>query len=161
MIHRIQSLLLLLAAIVAIVLIFIPVGHIVDIATSQVLYEYDAFAVKSVVGEAVGVYSTAYIAILWAVSAILSLVTIFMYKNRLRQVSINGINMLVILAAMAMMLWVYPNLLFPKQQLVTERAIVDFNKWILLSIIPAVSLFFANRAIKKDERMVRAADRLR
>ena len=94
-------------------------------------------------------------------SAILSLVTIFLYKNRVVQVRLNGINMLVMLAALVVMLYVYPNLVFEKQEWFKAGMVVNFNYWILMSLVPAVCLFFANRAIKSDEKKVRAADRLR
>ena len=105
--------------------------------------------------------STLYIAILWGVSAILSIITIFMFKNRPLQVRLNGINMLVMLAALITMLYIYPNFIFEKRQFVTNYAVLEFNRLILISLIPAVSLYFANMFIKRDEKKVRAADRLR
>ena len=105
--------------------------------------------------------STLYIALLWGVSAILSLVTIFMFKNRQLQVRLNGVNMLVMLAALITMLYIYPNFVFEKRQFVTNAAVLEFNRLILISLVPAVSLYLANMFIKKDEKKVRAADRLR
>ena len=105
--------------------------------------------------------STLYIAILWGVSAILSIVTIFMFKNRALQVRLNGVNMLVMLAALVTMLYIYPNFVFEKRQIVTNTAVLSFNRLILISLVPAVSLYLANMFIKKDEKKVRAADRLR
>lgn len=157
MIQRIQSLLLLVAAVAAITVLFIPIGNIID-GTGYSLYQYDAFSLKK---EGAGIFSTLYIAIFWMVSAILSIVTIFMYKNRPRQVKMNGINMLVMLAALVTMLYIYPNLVFEKRQFVTNYAVLKFNHLILVSLLPAVSLYLANMFIKKDERKVRAADRLR
>lgn len=157
MIQRVQSLFLLVAAVTAIVVLFIPIGNIID-STGFCLYQYDAFSLKK---EGVGVLSTLYIALLWGVSAILSLVTIFMYKNRPRQVMMNGINMLVMLAALVSMLYIYPNLVFEKKQFVTSTTMLEFNHLVLISLVPAVSLYLANMFIKKDEKKVRAADRLR
>lgn len=148
---------LLVAAVAAIVVLFIPIGNIID-STGFCLYQYDAFSLKK---EGVGVLSTLYIALLWGVSAILSLVTIFMYKNRPRQVMMNGINMLVMLAALVSMLYIYPNLVFEKKQFVTSTTMLEFNHLVLISLVPAVSLYLANMFIKKDEKKVRAADRLR
>ena len=157
MIQRVQSLFLLVAAAVAIAVLFIPIGNIID-ATGFSLYQYDAFSLKK---EGVGVISTLYIAILWGVSAILSLVTIFMFKNRQLQVRLNGVNMLVMLAALVAMLYIYPNFIFEKRQFVTNASVLEFNHLILISLVPAVSLYLANMFIKKDEKKVRAADRLR
>ena len=122
------------------------------------LYQYDAFSLKK---EGIGILSTLYIAILWGASAILSVVTIFMFKNRPRQVKMNGFNMLIMLAALVTMLYIYPNLVFEKKQFVTSTAVLEFNRLVLIALIPAVSLYLANMFIKKDEQKVRAADRLR
>lgn len=157
MIQRIQSLLLLVAAVAAIIVIFIPIGNIID-SSGFCLYQYDAFSLKK---EGTGILSTLYIAVLWGASAILSLVTIFMFKNRKRQVMLNGVNMLIMLAALVTMLYIYPNLVFEKKQLVTNQSFLEFNRLVLISLIPAVALYFANMFIKKDEQKVRAADRLR
>ena len=157
MIQRVQSLFLLVAAAVAIAVLFIPIGNIID-STGFSMYQYDAFSLKK---EGVGIMSTLYIAILWGVSAILSLVTIFMFKNRQLQVRLNGVNMLVMLAALITMLYIYPNFVFEKRQFVTNAAVLEFNRLILISLVPAVSLYLANMFIKRDEKKVRAADRLR
>lgn len=157
MIQRVQSLFLLVAAAVAIAVLFIPIGNIID-STGFSMYQYDAFSLKK---EGIGIMSTLYIAILWGVSAILSIVTIFMYKNRALQVRLNGVNMLVMLAALITMLYIYPNFVFEKRQFVTSSTVLDFNRIILISLVPAVSLYLANMFIKKDEKKVRAADRLR
>ena len=148
---------LLVAAVAAIAVLFISIGNIIDVS-GTCLYQYDAFSLKK---EGHSVYSTLYIALLWGVSAILSLVTIFMFKNRQRQVRLNGVNMLVMLAALVMMLYIYPNLIFEKKQFITSTSMLEFNRFILISLIPAVSLYLANMFIKKDEKKVRAADRLR
>lgn len=162
MIQRIQSLLLLLAAIAAVVVNFIPIGDIVN-AAKEPLFQYDSFSLKIYQDGNVenGIISTVYVALLWIVSAILSVVTIFLYKKRQIQILLNNINMVTMLLALVVMLYVYPNIVFVTNQFITETAVLEFNHWILISLIPAISLFFANTAIKKDEKKVRAADRLR
>lgn len=160
MIQRIQSLLLLIAAALAVTVNFINVGTIT--LGDEIYYQFNSFTLDQVwEGTSQAVMHTTYIAVLWFVSAILSLVTIFFYKNRQTQIRLNGINMLVMLAALVVMLYIYPNLVFEKADWFENGMMVNFNYWTLLSLIPAVSLFFANRAIKKDEKRVRAADRLR
>ena len=69
--------------------------------------------------------------------------------------------MLIMLAALVTMLYIYPNLVFEKKQFVTSTAVLEFNRLVLIALIPAVSLYLANMFIKKDEQKVRAADRLR
>lgn len=156
MIQRIQSLLLLIAAAISIVVCFITIG---DFTATEMGFEYTAFKLTNTANNQS--ISTFYVAGLWIISAILSLVTIFLYKNRARQVKFNGINMLVMLAALAVMLYIYPNLIFPKHVADYDADLVHFSPWVCISLIPAVCLFFANKAIKRDENKVRAADRLR
>ena len=81
--------------------------------------------------------------------------------DRALQVRLNGVNMLVMLAALITMLYIYPNFIFEKRQVVTSTTALEFNRLILISLVPAVSLYLANMFIKKDEKKVRAADRLR
>ncbi len=165
MIQRIQSLLLFVAAVISVVVCFINVGHIDQQIGGEMMkfYQFDSFTLQKLDAnnQMVSVMHTTYIALLWIASAILSMVTIFFYKKRPLQVKLNGINMLVMLAALVVMLYVYPNLVFEKQEWFKAGMVVNFNYWILMSLVPAVCLFFANRAIKSDEKKVRAADRLR
>ena len=162
MIQRIQSLLLFVAAVISVVVCFINVGHIDGLVGTEMtqFYQFDAFTLKDVETSTTAM-STTYIALLWIASAILSMVTIFLYKNRPLQVKLNGVNMLVMLAALVVMLYVYPNFVFERRGYVPEGMVVNFNYWICLSLIPAICLVVANHAIKRDERKVRAADRLR
>ena len=162
MIQRIQSLLLFVAAVISVVICFINLGEFAQqVGGELVKYQFDAFTLQKLDSNnpPVSVMHTTYIALLWIASAILSLVTIFFYKNRVLQVRLNGVNMLVMLAALVVMLYVYPNLVFEKW--FNAEIIVDYNNWILMSLVPAICLFFANTAIKRDEKKVRAADRLR
>lgn len=156
MIQRIQSLLLLVAAAISVTICFITIG---DFSFEGRSFEYSALTLKDTTNNLS--ISTFYVAGLWMLSAILSFVTIFLFKKRPLQVKFNGINMLVMLSALVVTLYIYPNMIFPKHLQGFDANMVHFSHWILLSLIPAVCLIFANRAIKSDEKRVRAADRLR
>lgn len=156
MIQRIQSIYLFFAAAIAVAVCFIPIG---DFTLNEMAFEYKAFKLTNLTTAASA--STFYVGGLWMMSAILSLVSIFLYKNRRRQVKIVGINMLVMLAALIAMLYLYPNLLFQRYVQGFNAEMLHFNMWVLISLIPAACLFLANRAIRNDERKVRAADRIR
>lgn len=153
MIQRIQSVFLLVAAIVTIVLIFMPVG---DIYTAEAQYTFTCFNVHLPNGQVV--MSTLYIALILILSACLSLYAIFKYKDRMKQTRIVSINMLVFLVAIMLMIWVYPDYIFQKK---FEMAGFRFNYWIMIFVLPPVCMFLANRFIRKDEQLVRSADRLR
>ena len=87
-------------------------------------------------------------------SAVLSFITIFMYKNRKSQFVMGRLN--IILNFILLGLFVYQSLNISGETLVSEKGI-----GILIPIISIVFLALANKAIKKDEDLVKSIDRLR
>lgn len=156
MIQRIQSVFLLVAAIVTVILLFISIG---DIYTAEYQYTFTCFNVHLPDGKVV--MSTLYIALTLIVSACISIYAIFKYKDRMKQTRIVSINMLIFLIAIMMMIWLFPDFLFQRKGLMQEGDIFRFNYWIMIFVIPPVCMFLANFFIRKDERLVRSADRLR
>ena len=156
MIQRIQSVFLLVAAIVTIILLFISIG---DIYTAEAQYTFTCFNVHLPDGKVV--MSTLYIALTLIVSACISIYAIFKYKDRMKQTRIVSLNMLIFLIAIMMMIWLFPDFLFQRKGLMQEGDIFRFNYWIMIFVIPPICMFLANQFIRKDERLVRSADRLR
>ena len=163
MIQRIQSVFLLVAAIVTIILLFIPIGDIYTNADGGYQYTFTCFNVHLTLPDGNGkiVMSTLYIGLTLIVSACISLFAIFHFKDRLKQTRIVSLNMLVFLIAIMMMIWLYPDFLFERKGLMKEGDLFKFNYWIMIFVIPPVCMFLANIFIRKDERLVRSADRLR
>lgn len=162
MIQRIQSLFLLVAAVIPIVLLFIPMGY-VDTADAQ--YVYNSLVLKLNIPDGTAAIRLYYVAFCLVLTTALSLVALFSYKKRVRQVQIVSITMIVYLITLMLMLWVCPDIIFTKY--FSARS-VDFtftfaNKTLMLILVfvEAICLFLANKFIKKDEKLVRAADRLR
>ncbi|WMI67926.1 DUF4293 domain-containing protein [Mangrovimonas sp. YM274] len=91
---------------------------------------------------------------LFLLSAILSLVSIFSYKNRKSQFVLGRLN--IILNFILLGLFVYQSLNLSGEADVSEKGI-----GILLPIFSIVFLVLANKAIKKDEDLVKSVDRLR
>ena len=88
-------------------------------------------------------------------SAVLSLVSISMFKNRQTQFVIGRLN--IILNFILLGLFVYRSLnLSGETTDVSEKGI-----GMLLPIFSIVFLVLANKAIKKDEELVKSVDRLR
>lgn len=158
MIQRIQSVYLAIAAIVTIVLLFIPIGYIY---TADAQYVFTCFSVKLVPPATGVVMSTLWIAFGLIVSAVMSVVAIFMYKDRMKQVRLVSLNMLVFLIAVVLMVWLYPDVLFARKNIIGIEDYFKFNMWVMVFIFPPIGMFLANRAIRSDEKKVRAADRLR
>lgn len=88
------------------------------------------------------------------VSAVLSVVTIFSFKNRKKQILFNYLNILI--NALLIGLLVYWLLNLPGG--------IDFPEKGIEPIFPLISivfLFLANKNINKDERLVKSVDRFR
>jgi hypothetical protein len=87
-------------------------------------------------------------------SAALSLLSIFMFKNRKLQFVLGRLN--IILNVILLGFFVYQSLNISGEALVSEKGIGIF-----LPILSIVLLVLANKAIKKDEDLVKSVDRLR
>ncbi|MGO1585666.1 DUF4293 domain-containing protein [Mesonia sp.] len=105
-------------------------------------------------GESVYAIDRLYIFGAFSVSSILALVTIFLYKNRKLQFVVNRLN--IILNFILLGFFVYWSLMVPGEMQISENGIGMF-----LPIISIVLLVMANKAIKKDEALVKSVDRLR
>ena len=136
MLQRIQTVYLLIAAIVSLGLIFV-------------------FALwQSEEGSAVYAHDQLTIFIMFIASGLLSLISIFMFKNRKLQFVLGRIN--IILNFFLLGVFVYWSLSLPGEMDISEKGIGMF-----LPIISIVFLVLANKAIKKDEDLVKSVDRLR
>lgn len=136
MLQRIQTIYLLLAAICSAGLIFL-------------------FALWSN-SEGVEVYAQDHWSVfaMFLASGALSLISIFMFKNRKLQFVLGRLN--IILNFFLLGVFVYWSLSLPGEMDISEKGIGMF-----LPIISIVFLVLANKAIKKDEDLVKSVDRLR
>jgi len=87
-------------------------------------------------------------------SILLVFISIFSYKKRKSQFVINRLNIILIFFLLGV--FVYRSLTLSGETLVSEKGIGVF-----LPIISIVFLVMANKAIKKDEDLVKSVDRLR
>ena len=137
MIQRIQSIYLLIAAVISGGLQF--VFHLWENVKGVIIFAKDNM-----------VYFGLFLA-----SAVLALITIFLFKNRKLQFVLGRLN--IILNFILLGLFVYQSLsLSGETSDVSEKGI-----GMLLPIISIVFLVLANKAIKKDEDLVKSVDRLR
>ena len=96
---------------------------------------------------------------LWAsiafyASAVLAVAAIFLYKNRQNQFVLNRLNMILNLFLLGF--FVYRSLSLSGENVISEKGI-----GMLIPVFSIVFLVLANRAIKKDEDLVKSVDRLR
>lgn len=136
MLQRIQTIYLFLAALISGVLIFFVS-----------LWSNEA-------GESVFVEEV-YVALgLFLGSAVLSFISIFLFKNRKLQFVLGRIN--ILLNFFLLGVFVYWSLTVPGEMEISEKGIGMF-----IPVLSIVFLVLANKAIKKDEDLVKSVDRLR
>jgi len=88
------------------------------------------------------------------ISGALALLTTFLFKNRKNQFVANRLNMILNLFLLGF--FVYRSLNLSGETLVSEKGI-----GMLIPVFSIVFLVLANKAIKKDEDLVKSVDRLR
>ena len=143
MIQRIQSVYLFLASIISGVLIFV-----FNLWKS---IKKDIFAMDLLNSES---FLLKVIPVLFLVSAILSFVAIFIFKNRKLQFVIGRVTILINLILLGLL--IYVSLTLPGEASVSEKGIGMF-----IPILAILLVVLANKAIKKDEDLVKSVDRLR
>lgn len=89
-----------------------------------------------------------YLRLLFFVSAFISIYAIFQYKNRSKQRLLSSLSRLMITFFYLVVLLVY-------------REKFNFESGLFLCIIPFLLLFLASFFIKKDEKLIKDADRIR
>jgi len=136
MLQRIQTIYLLVSAGISAGLIF--VFHLWTTKTEALFFAKDDLLYLS----------------MFLVSALLAMLGIFMFKNRQSQFVVGRLN--IILNFILLGLFVYRSLNLSGEADVSEKGI-----GILLPIFSIVFLVLANKAIKKDEDLVKSVDRLR
>ena len=94
------------------------------------------------------------ISIVFYVVAILAIVAVFLFKKRQNQFVVNRLNMILNLFLLGF--FVYRSLNLSGETAVSEKGI-----GMLIPVFSIVFLVLANRAIKKDEDLVKSVDRLR
>jgi len=143
MIQRVQSLYLILAAIISGLLVFLFPFYI---------YNGEMTGIKQAfIADNLYLNSIAW---LFMISAALSLVSLFLFKNRNTQIAINRFN--IILNFFLLGLIVYQLLTLSGETSVSEKGIGAF-----LPLVVVVLLSLGTKAILKDEKLVKSADRLR
>jgi hypothetical protein len=157
MIQRIQTLLFLAAAICFTAACFMPIG---TITTYDTYYVLTSWVLKENIPNGAILQQTYFIGILQVFLAIISFVAIFFYAKRPTQSKICVAALVLNCLLLLLMLWYYPDNVIAKVLRIGSGE-VRYSLWVLLSFFTAPCLYFANKFIIKDEKKLRAADRLR
>ena len=162
MLQRIQSIFMFIAAVVMIAMTFFPIWEKADPETSRLITmntfeirfeqytedgEAQLLARKSVIAISIGAF----------IAAGIMLFSIFQYKNRMTQVKLNALFSLVV--AMTIVGAVIYSIRANELLLPLQRG--NFLLGFYLPIVAMFNNFLANRFIRKDEALVKSADRIR
>lgn len=149
MIQRIQTLWFLLASAVAVLIYFFPV---IELTTENAIYVYQYDSI-SIAGIDNLIQSGYIVAGLLGIIAILSFISVFLFKNRLLQLRICTLISLLDIFLIALISYF---------SILTETNIVaTIGLSAILPVIILILILMARRAVKKDELLIKAADRIR
>ena len=154
MIQRIQTVYMLIAELLVGVLYFVPFGEIAGKdGTIYRLGINGIFPEGNPKSEAIS--SNLPLVILWVVSLILIVVTIFLFENRKRQMRLLMINILILFALGGL---IFFDVWSGSKQLSGHYSL---SIYFVFPAIAAILLIMGYRAIGKDEALVRSIDRIR
>jgi len=159
MIQRIQSIYLLLAASMSALMAFFTFT-VIDMGGKH--YILDLFGIHYNLDhnqvELVGFW---YLAAFVSIACSLSLVTIFLYKRRNLQITMCKLNLLLYLGVIFTVFYLGEKVLGILEINLGLEGELHHKLGAILPILSAILILLATRAIKKDEALVRSADRIR
>ncbi len=156
MIQRKQTLFLLVAVIACLLCFFMPIGIVLPKGMGGEVSLYNLGFVDN--NGTIAVSGTCLpLFVLLAVSTALSLVTIFLYRNRKLQLTLCATNLLF------SVLWYidYVLLLFGVVTVPEVEGTVEVKFAASLPLVAIVMIALARKGVSDDEKLVRAADRIR
>lgn len=155
MIQRIQTLYLLASSILVLLWYFMPLADLVNYESN---FTFSIYGIKNP-DDQTWLYHTLIISIITTISIISTVATIFLYKNRKLQIKASQFLLLLHTALVAVAFLLIDK---AKSLLSLSNEIIIHHKIsILFPLISLVLIFLAIKAIKRDEELVRSADRLR
>lgn len=153
MIQRIQSLYLVIAALLLTLVLFYPI--FIFITSDNEIYHFFHYGlIKLDVESTLVIYNNYALSVLLIITLVLIILTLFDFRNRIRQIKSCKLTIFFLFAILLIQLWLFFKLLhdFENFQLTFQSFCVP------LSII---LIWLAQKAINKDEQLVRSADRIR
>lgn len=158
MIQRIQSLLFLGAALCFFALFYFDISTFTNEAGDTVTLDLCYIKASNVANEVVNNTYVTYAPYISIVLSVGLLGTIFLYRNRKLQILVGNVFFLLNLLFLVFTLMAPDKLV---SQLGTGEWKQSLGIGYYLPILSIVLIIFAVKAIKKDEKLVKAADRLR
>jgi hypothetical protein len=155
MIQRIQSLYLVAVVALMATALLTPLAYF---AAGSNIYELFAFEFVNQANDAAS-QSTIYMGVIVALATIIPLITIFLYKNRMLQIRLCAVELVLLLGAQIFMALYYylGNRMFEQLEFHTQGIRIA----IIFPLVAIILDYLALRAIFKDEMLVRSLDRIR
>jgi len=147
--QRIQTLFLLVSAILLIILFFSPLA-VLQI-NDDTFYE---IYIKGFVNENTVQYSYSLI-FFNLIILLLNIIIIFLFKKRILQMRLCVYNFLLLLGIQGIIIYV----IYSSSSKLNAEVFLEYS--VILPIISAILHLLAFKYIKKDEELVRSADRIR
>lgn len=157
MVQRIQSVFLLLVFLLGMVLFYSPVLSFTSYENSYVMNAYHTINLmdSTVVSKNIGIGA------MQGLVALLALVSVFLYKKRQLQIKLCKLNILLVaiqIAAIVLYIDVAKDTISPTNP---NDVLIGIKYGAIFPVFSLLFLYLAVRFIKKDEDLVRSADRLR
>ena len=162
MIYRIQSLLLLGVVICMLLVLAFPIWHETNTENTEIV-QLNAYRL---VHQDIGAEETSpitenrlplMIAATAVLAAVIALVEIFKYKNRLTQMKLGALNALIMAITLGSA-WYFS---YQAETWVNPQTQGNYNAGFFVLPIALLLNVLANRFIRRDEKLVRSVDRLR
>ena len=166
MIQRVQTIFMFIATISMFALLFLPIWEKSEISEQETreyvvmnVFElsYEKRNAQNEVIETIATQNVLYLSIGAMLTVAVMLFSIFQYKNRRNQVKLNALFSLL---CCAIVVGIYFNIT-KANQLIQPQMSGSLLAGFYLPLVALINNFAANRFIRKDERLVRSADRIR
>ena len=157
MIQRIQTVFLVLVIILGIVFSFLPILGFTGNETEYVMNAYKTVAVEdvtNVIAKNMGV------GVMQGLVFLIAIITIFLFKKRSLQIKLCKLNILLIAVQIAAVV-MYSDVVRAAINHNSSEVLENFKFGSIIPVICLILTYLAIRFIKKDDNLVRSADRLR
>ncbi len=170
MIQRRQTVYLFLTAALLVITYFVPLGTFIGEKDSLVLYIYKIESLVPGLGMPFEPYFILPLFALLSLIIAVSLIAIFVYKNRRVQLLLVRFMLLLLLSYIGIYFFYYLDVLEAKSGglayyeyglAIPSTSIIIPTIIFILPVIAAALLFMASHGIIRDEKLIRSADRLR
>lgn len=158
MLQRIQTIYIAIVAIACILLFFFPLADYYD--EIQGNYKFYIYGIKYMDPSPKVLFSSFFtfpLVFLVVISFIFSVTTIFLYKKRALQNRICAFNILANIVLVMVIFFFYATRIKSMTLIEPEYDLLGMS----MPLISLACLILASRAIRKDEALVKSADRLR